>query len=84
MSRTEALTVEVPASELPENLLARFRVRPAGDARFTVTIEPAMSREEKLEALRREIDTGLADLNAGRVVDGSTVFAELKRRFPVA
>jgi len=84
MSQAEPIIVEVPASELPESILARFRERPAGTTRFTVTVAPAMSREEKLEALRRDIDRGLDDLDGGRVVDGETVFSELKTRFPAA
>ncbi len=82
MSQAEPITVELPASELPESVLARFDERPAATMRFTITVAPAMSREEKLEALRRDIDKGLEDLDGGRVVDGETVFAELRLRFP--
>jgi hypothetical protein len=82
VSHIAPFTMEVPASELPESVLARFPERPALDARFTVTVEPAMSRDEKLAALRREIDMGLEELDAGRGIDGASVFAELKKRFP--
>jgi predicted transcriptional regulator len=43
-----------------------------------------MRPEQKLEALRKDIDSGLDDLDNGRVVDGETVFAELKLRFAVS
>jgi hypothetical protein len=82
MAEPGPITAEVPASELPEKLLAQFRERPAADMRFTITVEPALSREEKLAALRREIDIGLDDLESGHTVDGETVFAELKARYP--
>jgi hypothetical protein len=84
MGRPAPFTVEVPASELPESLRARFRERPADDVRFKVTVEPVMSREEKLEALRREIDLGLEELDAGLAIEGPVAFAELKKRFPAA
>jgi hypothetical protein len=82
MAVPELITVEMPASELPETVLVQFRERPAGDQRFTVTVEPALSREEKLAALRREIDLGLDDLGSDRMIDGQTIFAELKTRYP--
>jgi hypothetical protein len=81
MAEPELITVEIPASELPEAVLIQFRERPAGDRRFTVTVAPALSREEKLAALRREIDLGLDDLDSGRVIDGETVLAGLKTRY---
>ena len=37
-------------------------------------------REMKLEALRREIQDGIDDLEAGRVRDGEDVMAEFKAR----
>ena len=37
-------------------------------------------REMKLEALRREIQDGIDDLEAGRVRDGEEVMAEFKAR----
>jgi antitoxin ParD1/3/4 len=36
------------------------------------------ARQQKLEELRRDIAIGIADLDAGRVVDGEQVFAELR------
>jgi hypothetical protein len=78
----EPVTFELTASELPESIRMRLRGKPAAGTRFTITVEPSLSEEEKLEALRREIDLGLADLDAGRSVDGAAVFADLKKRFP--
>ena len=73
MSRAEPFTIELPASELPESVLERFRQRSAYDARFTVTVEPALTRQEKLDALRHEIDLGLAELDAGQGIDWAAV-----------
>ena len=75
-------TIEVSASELPKRLLDRFPERPAADARFAVTIEPAESEAEKLATLQRDLQAGLDNLAAGRVSDGKDVFARLKARFP--
>jgi hypothetical protein len=75
--------VELTASELPESILSRFSPRPSPLARFTITIEAAQSDEEKLAALRRDIEAGLADLDTRRLSDGEAVFGRLKARFPV-
>lgn len=78
----EPFTIEVSASELPKRVLDRFPGRPAADARFAVTIEPAETEAEKLAALQRDLQAGLDDLAAGRVSEGNDVFARLKARFP--
>ena len=78
----EPFTIEVAASELPKRILERFPKRPAADARFALTVEPAESEAEKLAALKRDLQTGLDDLAAGRVNDADDVFARLKKRFP--
>ncbi len=78
----EPFTIELPASDLPEHILARFPTRPSPGARFAVTIEPALTEEEKLVALRHDIEEGLVDVAAGRVSDGDAVFARLKTCFP--
>ena len=78
----EPFTIEVSASELPKRVLDRFPERPASDARFAVTVEPAESEAEKLAALQRDLQAGLDDLAEGRVSDGKDVFARLKARFP--
>ncbi len=78
----EPFTVEFLGSELPESIASRFPQRPDGSARFVVTVEPEQTEEQKLDALRRDIQEGLDDSRAGRVVDGATVFAELRARFP--
>jgi len=78
----EPFTIEVLASELPKRILDRFPEPPPADARFAVTVEPAESEAEKLAALKRDLQTGLDDLEAGRISDGDEVFARLKKRFP--
>lgn len=77
----EPFTIELAASELPRRILDRFPEPPPADARFAVTIEAAEDDEAKLDALRRDIEAGLADLDAGRVSDGADVFARLRARF---
>ena len=77
----EPFTIEVSASELPKRVLDRFPERPAADARFAVTIEPAESDAEKLATLQGDLQAGLDDLAAGRMSDGKDVFARLKARF---
>ena len=74
----EPFTVEIPASELPESIVARFHQRPAATARFSVTVEPVETVPEKFEALRQHIQEGLDDMDAGRLIDGATAFATLK------
>lgn len=78
----EPFTVVIAASALPESILSRFPRRPAVDARFAVTVEPAESEADGLAALERDLQVGLDDLAAGRVSDGATVFTRLKARFP--
>jgi hypothetical protein len=38
------------------------------------------TQKEKLEWLRREIQKGIDDLEAGRFCDGPTVMAEIRRK----
>src|SRR5205814_934613 len=78
----EPFTIVVPASVLPKCILDRFPEPLSADARFALTVEPEASEAEKLDRLRRELQTGLDDLAAGRVSDGKHVFARLKARFP--
>jgi hypothetical protein len=78
----QPFTIEVSAAELPKRVLDRFPEPPAAEARFSVTVEPAESEPEKLAALQRDLQAGLADLAAGRVSDGPQVFARLKTQFP--
>lgn len=78
----QPFTIELAASELPQRILDRFPEPPPADARFAVTIEAAEDEAAKLDALRRDIEAGLADSAAGRVSDGAEVFARLRARFP--
>jgi hypothetical protein len=75
-------TIEISAAELPQRILDRFPEPPAPDTRFAVTVEPAESEAERLEALQRDLHAGLEDLEAGCVSEGDAVFARLKARFP--
>lgn len=78
----EPFTLEFLASELPESIASRFSQRPAENMRFVVTIEPEQTDNQKLAALRCDIQKGIDDIRDGCVIDGEIVFAELKTRFP--
>ena len=80
---SEPFTLEFLGSELPESIVARFTRRPAGNARFVVTVAPVQTEEQKLAALRHAIQEGIEDGDAGRVMDGASVFAALKASLPV-
>jgi len=75
--------LELPASELPEIILSHFALRPAGNVRFSITVEPVQSDEQRLVDLRRTLQAGIDDSNAGRIFDGAAVFTELKSRFEI-
>jgi hypothetical protein len=75
------LSFTIPASELPESLIARFPERPPADARVVLSIE-SDDDDEILRALKTDIEQGLSDLDAGRVSDGAEVLARLEKRFP--
>lgn len=67
----------VPIESLPEELRTGF---PAG-THVRVMIERAMTDEQLLEELDRQIAKGTADLKAGRVHSANDVRAWLTQRF---
>lgn len=79
---SEPFTVELPASELPETLAARFSKRPSADTMFSVTVAPVQTEAEKLAALKKDLQEGLDDVTADRVRELDEVFARLKSQFP--
>ena len=84
MSDTDTLqpfTVEVSISELPESIVARFPKKLPVSTRVAVTIEPAEDEAEKLSSLRRDLQMGIDDLEAGRASEADAVFARLKERY---
>ena len=80
--RPAPFTVELLASELPESIVKRFPQPLMGNMRFIVTVKPIQSEKEKWTALQHTIQEGLKEIEAGRVIDGATVFSELNARFP--
>jgi len=78
----EKITVEMRAEELPESITARMKERPIPGMPYRVTVEAVDDREAKLAALRRDIDEGIADLEAGRSqeFDVEEFLAEMHRR----
>ena len=77
---TTSIHVTLPKA-LKEHIEKRVRdgefTSPSDYVRALVRAERAY--QEKRAALRRDIDAGLADIEAGRVYDGEEVFAELLR-----
>jgi hypothetical protein len=75
-------TVLVSAAELPEPIVKRFPRQPPPDARFALTVEPVETETAKLESLRRDLQAGLDDIAAARLIEGDALFAELRALFP--
>ncbi len=75
---TTSIHVTLPKT-LREHIEKRVRdgdyTSPSDYVRSLVRADRAY--QEKREALLREVDAGLADIEAGRVSDGEEVFAEL-------
>ncbi len=79
---SERFTATVQADALSHELAAALSLRPIRGARYRVTVEEVEeSDEEKLSALRAGIQRGRDDIAAGRVIDGETLFAELRTEF---
>lgn len=88
---TEALTMEnaIPAAEAKTNfgaLLEKVQREPLTISKNGRPVAVLMSMDEfdthqrlKLERLRLEVQAGLADLRAGKIVDGSEAFAVVDR-----
>ena len=79
---SEPFTVELTASELPEALVAGFPTRPPADTKFSITVAPVQTEAEKPAALKKDLQEGLSDIEAGRVSEFDEVFVRLKSRFP--
>lgn len=77
------LTAEVPASHIPPELASQFPGgRPIPGTRYRVTVEE-LDDEAKLAALRADLQAGRDELRAGLGVDGETVIARLRAKYPV-
>lgn len=80
----EKITVQMRAEELPDSIKARLKETLIPGMPYRVTVEPVDDQAAKREALLRDLEEGIADLEAGRVVDGDTFFAELRAKYPDA
>jgi hypothetical protein len=76
----EALSVEMPVSELPEGLARHARHMLGDGAHVQVTVTDARDREEKLAALRQYVAEGLESLDKGEAIPAETVFARLHKK----
>ena len=77
----QPFTVEVAVSDLPESIASRLPKQLPATTRVAVTIEPAEDESERLTSLRRDLQTGIDDLEIGRASEADAVFARLKERF---
>ncbi len=75
----DRITGTVRAEEIPADFAARLTHRPALGTRYRVIFEEIEETdEEKRAALRAAIQRGRDEVAAGQVVDGETMFAELR------
>lgn len=82
MSKT-SINVSLPKAlrEHIDKRLAEGEFTSRGDY-VRALVRADRSRAEAREALLRDIDAGLADIDAGRVYDGEAVFRELLAETP--
>ena len=83
------MTNAIPAAQAKTNfgvLLEKVQREPLTISKKGRLVAVLMSMEEfethqrlKLERLRREVQAGLADMEAGKVVDGAKAFEEIDR-----
>ncbi|HYD66966.1 hypothetical protein [Azospirillum sp.] len=77
------VTAIVRAEDLPKAVAAQFPERPIPGTRYRLIAEPVEETdEEKLAALRADIQEGLDQLAAGFGIDGDEVFAMLEAKYP--
>lgn len=79
----EKVTATVRAEELPPEIRAKLRGHAVPGARFRVTAEPVEETdEEKLAALRADLQKGRDELRGGLGIDGDEVFTRLEAKYP--
>lgn len=77
----ERITVEMRAEDLPDSIKARLKSDLIPGMPYRVTVEPADDLEAKREALLRDLQEGIDDIEAGRVIDSDIVFDELLAKY---
>ena len=86
MSSTERLVIELP-SDLAAALRHAVRIGPfASESEFLTSLLRAWQgddslSDEEMEQVRAAVAEGLADVEAGRVVDADTMFEGLRARY---
>lgn len=75
-------TVETVATITPENKLIASVPKdiPQGECQVVLVIEQNLSREDQLESLRNDIASGIEQADRGELIEGSTVFQQLRVR----
>ncbi|HWB48594.1 MAG TPA: hypothetical protein VG651_05755 [Stellaceae bacterium] len=66
---------------MPEKIVSRLPRQLPKMTRVAVTIEAAESEADKAASLRRDLQAGIDELEAGNSSDAAAVFARLKERF---
>lgn len=78
------ITADLTASEVPPKLAHQLPGgRPIPGVRYRVTLEDQPDDEAKLAALRADLQLGRDQLRAGLGIDGETVIARLRAKYPV-
>lgn len=76
-------TADVPASHIPPELAHQFPGgRPIPGTRYRVTVEE-QDDQAKLATLRADFQEARDQLKAGLGMDGETVLAKLRAKYPV-
>lgn len=65
----EKITVEMRAEDLPDSIKARLKGDFIPGMPYRVTVEPVDDQDAKRDALLRDLQEGIDDIEAGRVVD---------------
>ncbi|HEY0836794.1 MAG TPA: hypothetical protein VGE72_22985 [Azospirillum sp.] len=77
------VTAIIRAEELPKSVAAQFPKYPIPGTRYRVIAEPVdETDEEKLAWLRAAVAEGMAEADAGRLLDEDEVFSMLQAKFP--
>ncbi|HYH39721.1 MAG TPA: hypothetical protein VD860_15990 [Azospirillum sp.] len=65
----ERITVEMRAEDLPDSIKARLKNDLIPGMPYRVTVEPVEDLDAKREALQRDLQEGIDDIEAGRVAE---------------
>jgi predicted transcriptional regulator len=79
----ERTTATAPAGASPMEIRAGLHARPLPGTRYRMTVEPVEETDAgKAAALREHVMRGLAEADAGELVDEDAVFTDLQKKYP--